>query len=333
MSLCKGGIAASVTLGMAFLLVGSVMADDKQPARAAQDDPRASGEIKPSEQDQPDDTQEVQKTVVKRLSGGQSSSVREQADEGSLPATGRKGAEKARRSRVHVRDLRARSAHTRDGRDGAQWGYPRGYPLYWPHARYYGYDPYRIHDSLIDVYRARRYIEQKERERRRNRRDMARREQRLLDRHEQALAAGLEQLKAGDAARATVAFTLAAKLNQGDPACRIHLAQARLAQGHYREATLALRRALELQPKLIYTDLHLQKYYQAEDALDTYTDTLSQWLRENRARPEVCFLLGFFEFQRGDFAAAHAAFDRARAATPDDDLTREYLEVTKPARE
>jgi len=137
----------------------------------------------------------------------------------------------------------------------------------------------------------------------------------------------------GEIERAIVALTLAAKLNQADPACRIHLAQARLAQGHYLEAALALRRGLQLQPKLVYADLHLAQCYRDENALNEYTDKLVAWVRENEARPEVYFLLGFLEFQRGDFDAAHAAFERVSKAMPNDDLTGEYLGITKPAAE
>ena len=231
------------------------------------------------------------------------------------------------RPRVLVRDLRAC-----DEQRPARRRYlgPPAMPYCWPYLYGYGNDPYPLWRRLADAYRAYRYLERKERERRFNRRDMAARRQRLLDRHEHALTLGLEHLKAGDPARAVVALTLAAKLNQGDPACRIHLAQARLALQHYREAALALRRALELQPKLVYIDLHLGDYYHRADALDRYAATLARWAQAHESPPEVHFLLGFVEFQRGDFAAAHVAFQRVARAWPDDALTRDYLEITKP---
>jgi cytochrome c-type biogenesis protein CcmH/NrfG len=240
--------------------------------------------------------------------------------------------------RVVVRDLR-KLASTSEGQPdpfrrhhpyGRGWSLPRGALLYAPYGFYYRHDSYSPARRLLELYRVRRHIAERERSRRFNRKDMAQRKQRLLDKHEQALAAGLERLKEGQPERAIVALTLAAKLNQGDPACRIHLAQARLAQGHYAEAALALRRALELQPKLVYVDLHLRDYYAATDALDQYTDALAGWIDENPARPEVHFLLGFLEFQRGRFAAAHSAFALAAQGLPKDDLTRDCLEITKP---
>jgi len=199
-----------------------------------------------------------------------------------------------------------------------------------PAGHYYYFDYGARRSSADDYIRLSEY-ERLRRERDRNRREMEVRKVRLLTQHEKALEAGLQRLKAGQTERAIVAFTLAAKLNQADPACRIHLAQARVAQGHYLEAGLALRRALQLQPRLVYADLHLKQHYAAEDALDKHTAALSEWVQQNPARPEVYFLLGFLEFQRGDFEAAHAAFERVKEAMPDDDLTREYLEVTKPA--
>ena len=327
MSVRKVGVGLSAVVGVVFLSVGIAAADENQPSQAPPAAQAGQSQVASSQQGHPDDAQDTPKTGVKRLRAGRSAGVRARTEEDRTGKGERSGDQQTRRSRVRVRDLRARQ-----GTDQPFFSFPPGYPLYWPYAHYYAYDPSRIHQSLIDVYRAQRYIERKERERRRNRREMAQRELRLLDRHERALAAGLEQLKGGDAARATVALTLAAKLNQGDPACRIHLAQARLAQGHYREAALALRRALELQPKLVYTDLHLQRYHHSEGALGRYTDALRRWLDENPARPEVYFLLGFFEFQQGEFAAAHRAFERVQSAIPDDELTCDYIEITKPIR-
>jgi tetratricopeptide (TPR) repeat protein len=195
---------------------------------------------------------------------------------------------------------------------------------------HYGYSPYR---SFVRDYVGLSEYERYRHQRDRHRREMEVRKVRLFTQHEKALHAGLRRLKDGETERAVVALTLAAKLNQADPACRIHLAQARLAQGHYLEAALALRRALQLQPKLVYTDLHLAQCYPDENALGEYTDKLVEWVRDNGVRPEVYFLLGFLEFQRGDFDAAYAAFERVSKAMPDDDLTGEYLGITKPAAE
>jgi len=256
----------------------------------------------------------------------------------SAPQAQAPQADETRAPQVEVRDLRAereqRPAATeipayynglwqRNLRTDAQ--------IYSPYGGYYTYGWADSPDWWEDVYRAMRRAEHVEEQRAFDRRDMAERKERLLNQHERALRNGLRQLKEGQPERATIALTLAAKLNQGDPACRIYLAQSRVAQGQYVEAAMALRRALELQPKLIYVDLHLADQYPSEADLDRYVSRLAKWVSENKTQPEVYFLLGFLEFQRGDFDAAHAAFERFRQVRPDDALTLEYLSITKPS--
>lgn len=325
MSLRKSGIGMSAILGLTFLLVGSALADEKDPAYVIVDGKRVPTRVEPPK---------WERTRV-------SPAPRKRGDEQSaIGRSGRNDLERPRQPRVLVRDLRDAGAPSGagerwsryDSRHGRRRVYAPGRSLYWPYGGYYGYGPYAMRRWVERAYDAGRHDARHDRQHRFNRWDMAQRKQRVLDQHEQALAAGLQRLKAGQATRATVALTLAAKLNQGDPACRIHLAQARLALGHYPEAGLVLRRALQLQPRLVYADLHLERYYQTEGTLGAYTDALAEWVEANRARPEVHFLLGFLEFQRGDFEAAYAAFERVERAMPDDDLTRDYIEITKPCR-
>lgn len=215
-------------------------------------------------------------------------------------------------------------------------GYYAGYPVSIYRRggeRWWVYEPYLqpgYRRALEEAYRAGRYIAQREAGRRFNRRDMKQRKTRILNNHERALRAGLEYLRNGEYARAVLALSMAADLNQGDPACRIHLAQARLAQGHYEEAGAALRRALQLQPKLRFLSLHLESYYPDEAEFDRHVDALSAWVQEHRTSADVYFLLGYMEFQRDDFEAAYAAFRVAQRGMPRDALTRSYLELTKP---
>ena len=214
--------------------------------------------------------------------------------------------------------------------------YYAGYPV----TRYHR-DPvyWRTHDpylrpgygrALRDEYRARRYIADRERGHRFNVRDMKRRKARILNNHEKALRLGLEHMKLGDYGQAVVALTMAGELNQGDPACRIHLAQARLAQGHYEDAGKVLRRALQLQPKLRFLSLSLPSYYPDHREFDQHVDKLAAWVRQNRAGANTYFLLGYLEFQRDNHEQAYAAFGVARRGFPKDSLTESYLEITRP---
>jgi len=183
---------------------------------------------------------------------------------------------------------------------------------------------------LEDAYDAGRQDEHDRQQHAFNLGDMERRKARALSKHGQSLAAGLERMQAADYRRAVISLTLAAKLNQGDPACRIHLAQARLALGHYQEAALALRRALQLQPLLLYHDLNLERYFGQPGELDRYADTLRSWLegRPDAAGPR--FLLSYLEYQRGRFDRAHEAALTASTLSPKDELTRDLLAITKP---
>lgn len=144
-----------------------------------------------------------------------------------------------------------------DGRQYHNVGHYAGYPVSiprwprpgWSYTPYVPYAPPRYYgDVLKETYRARRWIRDQERGRVSNVRDMKRRKARVLAGHEKALRRGLEELRAGHYAQAVIALTMAAELNHADPACRIHLAQARLAQRHYGEAAKVLRRASSCSP-------------------------------------------------------------------------------------
>ncbi|MBW7907210.1 MAG: tetratricopeptide repeat protein [Phycisphaerae bacterium] len=160
--------------------------------------------------------------------------------------------------------------------------------------------------------------------------DMNRRQARNLSNHEKALKQGIALMRDGDYARAVIAMSLAADLDNGDPACRVHLALARLALGHYDQAGKTLRRAMQLQPKLVYADLHPERYFPT-GAFEQAADRLVASVGDQSAAADVVFLLGFVEFQRGNFGAAHRAFRRLAAAQRRDDLVDTYLEVTRPA--
>ncbi len=158
-----------------------------------------------------------------------------------------------------------------------------------------------------------------------------RRKHQLLDAHGQAVEEGVEYLRAGQYREAVISLTRAAELNEGDPACRIHLAQARVALGHDTDAAKVLRRALDLQPKLVPTVLSLEQYYPHEEDFAVQVDALAERVTRNPAAPaDECVLLGFMEFQRGWLDEAYAAFRRAARDRPKDRVIQSYLALTKP---
>jgi tetratricopeptide (TPR) repeat protein len=186
--------------------------------------------------------------------------------------------------------------------------------------------------AVEQLYRGQRYVYQRERGRRFNEVDMQRRRDRALSNSEKALRTGLGDMKSGDYEQAVLALTMATQLNQGDPASRIHLAQAQMAMGHYEEAAAALRRALQLQPNLKFIPLDLGRYYSDPQEFDEQVQRLCLYATGHAVPADVYFLLGYMEFQREDFAQANAAFQIALSGAPNDALVREYVKLTQPPR-
>ncbi len=214
--------------------------------------------------------------------------------------------------------------------------YDRGYYGYARHG-YHPYGPSRVYApvdfyaALDEAYVLGRVHERDYQQHRFNVEDMNRRKQRILSNHEKALNLGVTRLRDGDYARAIVALTLATELDQGDPASRIHLAQARMAQGHYEEAGQLIRRALQLQPKLTYADLHLERYYPTEATFAAVAERLSEARRAGRLRVDGLFLAGYVAYQQGEFDEAHESFTEVARRVRDDDATAAFLKITRPA--
>ena len=147
---------------------------------------------------------------------------------------------------------------------------------------------------------------------------------------ERAYALGLEHLRRGNYTRAIASFTLAARLNQSDPAARLMLALARLAQGHHVEAAAAFRRAVELQPQLVYLELPLERRFPRHGLLRTFTGRLADWARSHPDQADVRYLLGYLWFRQGRLRDAYAVLQEAARLRPDDRLVRDLLEVARP---
>lgn len=191
-------------------------------------------------------------------------------------------------------------------------------------------DPSAI-SNWRELQRAYRAEQRAARNERLNERDARRRNVRLSGAHAEAMREGLAALARGRYREALIPLTRAADVDHSDPSCRIHLAQARLAVGHDADAAQALRRALELQPKLVPMQLRLEQYYPDPGEFAEHVDALAARIRAQPATPaDQYVLLGFFEFQRGRLDAAHTAFRQAERGLPHDDAVREYLQLTKP---
>ncbi len=206
---------------------------------------------------------------------------------------------------------------------------PRAYRLRPPPPQAF-WDGVSYRRALNEAYRAGRYDEFRDQQYEHNHREAKLRERRVLSQHMVALREGRSHLRNGDFQRAIAALTLAARLDQGDPVSRIHLAQARLAVGHFPEAGAALYRALQLQPELVYHEWALNDYYPQPPDLERFLSQLRARLAASNASIDEWFLLGAMEMQLGNGDAAHAAFRRVDYWLPQNDLVRAYLEISRP---
>lgn len=201
---------------------------------------------------------------------------------------------------------------------------------------WFGYvDPYPYPggasaDESVRLYELRKRMVSEERARLFNLRDMQDRKQRALSASERATKAGVAALRSGQFQEAVVSLALAADLNQGDPASRIHLAQARLALGQYPLAGAAIRRALELQPRLAYLPLNLDNYF-PDTVQSAAVDAFARNTRGRNATGDEYLALGFFEMQRGNTNAAHQAFRSARKRLPRLSFLAGLVTTTTPA--
>ncbi len=204
-----------------------------------------------------------------------------------------------------------------------------------PYLRDYVYDVDFANSTTVRIWReyqqAQRAEERMARAEERLEEGWNRRNEQLRTAHEQAVDEGLARLRAGDYRGAIIALTRAAELNQGDPACRIYLALARVAVGHDVEAARVLRRALELQAQLVPTMLNLSQHYPAPEDFAAHTAALVE--RTNRLAappPDLFLLIGFMQFQQGELDQAHVAFQRAARGRTNDRVLTLYLDLTQP---
>jgi len=156
------------------------------------------------------------------------------------------------------------------------------------------------------------------------------RKQRLLRNRGEALRAGLLAFRNGRYDRAADLFSLACELDHGDPASRLHAAQALFALGQYKEAIRKIRRAFELQPKLIYLKFDLRRDYgNPKD----FAEQLARFRRVLAERPNWAagyLLLGYQLLYSGQRGPAHEAFRKAAALHPADELVRKMLRASIP---
>lgn len=202
----------------------------------------------------------------------------------------------------------------RYGRPGwSHYGAPYGYGAYG-----YGYGPDEFDYGYLEGRRDGRRFAEWERSYELGRRS-----------YTDAMSDGLLAFRHGDYSTAARHFVRAARLNQGDPASRIHAAHALVAIGRYHRALPALRRAFQLQPKLAFLALDIRKDYGVKGDFDAQVKELEQAARRARTNPALWLLLGYYHFYSGREADALAALYESAELAPGDFMTEALLDAAE----
>lgn len=208
--------------------------------------------------------------------------------------------------------------------------YPYGRPYYQRQYRYGGWrSPYGGYDGYYDpqhtfdggyisgFHDGRRFQRWEERA------------ERGSNSYLKAMKTGSLRFRAGDYPTAVRQFILAAELNQGDAASRLHVVHALTAVEQYAAAVPALRRALQLQPKIVYLPLDIRTEYGVVGDFEKHVSRLAAAAREADTDAGLWLLLGYYHFYSGRGADAHQALRRAAELAPTDSATRRLLDVAK----
>jgi len=195
--------------------------------------------------------------------------------------------------------------------------YPRRYgQVYEPDYGYY--DNYEFDDGYIGGFHDGRRFQQWQ-----TKAEMG------LKSYLQAMRGGVEAFRSGDYGPATRQFVLACKLNQGDAASRLHAVHAMVAVGQYDAAVPALRRALQLQPKLVYLPLDIRSEYGAVSDFDAHLQQLSEAARTAEADAGLWLLLGYYQLFSDRAGEAVVSLNRAAELGPGDSAVEDLLEAAR----
>jgi Flp pilus assembly protein TadD len=153
--------------------------------------------------------------------------------------------------------------------------------------------------------------------------------ERGLANYEDAMARGHAAFRSGDYATALRDFLLAATLNQGDPTSRICAAHARVAAGDYEPAARLLRRAFELQPKIMYLPLDVRTAYGDLGDFQKHRRALRHAAGAEPEHGDLWFVLGYMYFFSDDLTKAARTLAHAAELLPDDALVARLADLAR----
>ncbi len=142
-----------------------------------------------------------------------------------------------------------------------------------------------------------------------------------------AMSRGKGAFEAGDYALAARQFLLATTLDQGDPASRLAAAHALVALGTFEPAVRLVRRAFELEPRLVYLPLQIQGAYGNPKHFALHLTALREAARNDENNPDIWFLLGYFGYYSDHMADAADALEHAATLQPTDKLIQQLFKL------
>ncbi|HOB75499.1 MAG TPA: tetratricopeptide repeat protein [Phycisphaerae bacterium] len=141
---------------------------------------------------------------------------------------------------------------------------------------------------------------------------------------------GLAHFHKGQYREAADAFRLACDVNHGDPAARIYAGHALFATGRYREAVKYLRKAFELQPRIVYLTYDMRQDYPNRTDFDQQVAALREALRLAPRDSDRLFMLGYVYYYGGQREQAYSIFSQLVYWHPGDALARKLMEACQP---
>lgn len=141
---------------------------------------------------------------------------------------------------------------------------------------------------------------------------------------------GLAHFQHGQYREAADAFRLACDVNQGDPAAQLYAGHALFATGRYREAVRYIRKAFELQPRIVYLTYDMRQDYPDVADFDRQVAALQEALRLSPRDPDRLFMLGYVLYYGGQREKAYDVFGRLVHYDPKDTLARKLMEACQP---
>ncbi len=147
--------------------------------------------------------------------------------------------------------------------------------------------------------------------------------------YQNAMAAGHAEFRTGHYGSAARNFVFAATLDQGDPTSRLCTAHTQVALGEYESAAKLVRRALSLQPRLLFLSLKIRSAYGMPADFDAHFATLREAAEADPQQAGRWLLVGYYYYFSGDVPSAKTALARAVELSGGDRQIKRFYELTR----